>query len=179
MSGDVLTPEERAAVRSIATRHDAAEKVHEMYGRRGTRDPAVADRGALLRIIDRLSTPQVPEWRPATETEPRDGVPVLTIYVDDGKVTGAAVAGRCGPAWFEDGHSIFPPSHWMPLPAAPGANHIGEPTAMVAEVACLREAIDRLAGAEMRERIRKVVVCGWSVPETTDAIMSLLKGEGR
>lgn len=121
MAASVLTPEESAAVRNIAARHDAAEKAYEMYGRRGTRDPAVADRGALLRIIDRLSASP---WRPVTEAEPAEGVRVLIARsLDSEPRTGYYRAPENGhwATWiFErEARGVREGDIWMPLPSLP------------------------------------------------------------
>lgn len=146
MSGDVLTPEERAEVEEIRRAHDRVTTDS------GPAYAAHGDRAVLLRIIDRLSTPQVPEWRPVTEVEPAIDEHFAGAWMVQGTTYDVALSVRReSDRWYEmEGglmgerdREVGAPSHWMPLPTAPGANHIGEPTAMVDEVARLREAIEQ------------------------------------
>lgn len=105
MSGDVLTPEERAFVEGYRKAPAA------IYGTACLR---------FIEIIDRLS---VSPWRPVTGDDPPDGETVLTYHGED---TDTLTGWRCcrGRWWAAQpgtakGLPMNRPSHWMPLPSVP------------------------------------------------------------
>lgn len=60
------------------------------------------------------------EWRPI-ETAPRDGTPVLVIWKAYLPEVVCAVVMWDGDQWREADDIVSGPTHWLPLPPAPGA----------------------------------------------------------
>lgn len=61
---------------------------------------------------------KIPRWIPVSERLPKDGVYVLVnIRDNDGDEYQALLSCFCGE------FDVIQPTHWMPLPDAPGADH--------------------------------------------------------
>lgn len=88
---------------------------------------AAAQSDYEARILSALSTQAVDGkaetvgWRPI-DTAPKDGTNVLAsfwLWNDPEKGRGMEVVSWDGEAWSSDAYPIYPPTHWMPLPASP------------------------------------------------------------
>lgn len=114
-------------------------------------------------------------WRDI-ESAPRDGR-LLILATPRGVLAGKWGLGRYDRSkkeyercWVEGVQSVVHPTHWMPLPAAPGVAHPTPAPAVDREP--VRERVARIIRAEMRHPETRVL--GFS-EEAIDAILSALR----
>ncbi|WP_244254428.1 DUF551 domain-containing protein [Burkholderia vietnamiensis] len=132
-----LTDEARATImdacQSISRSADALKECHTVDGDWGDDLDAKAFHDAELQLLARLTAlldqpgrrvprAEVTEWQPI-ETVPKDGTEVVLLFADEVTLLGKTRPRVRAAAWLVDWTIPYlrdnPPTHWMPLPAAP------------------------------------------------------------
>lgn len=98
--------------------------------------------------------PEAQAWRPIESAPDETTVLVSGLAYNTGPDRFVAVAARCGGGWFEEGaeegETLYPPTHWQPLPAPPGAP-VPAPAAADAAVEALEAALAAMSAHEAWE----------------------------
>lgn len=111
---------------ALAARVEALATKHEQTATRpGQPEPNyLCDTGRTIEEVCGLPEPraEVTDWQPI-ETVPKDGTEVVLLFADEVTLLGKTRPRVRAAAWLVDWTIPYrrdnPPTHWMPLPAAP------------------------------------------------------------